>query len=109
MAVSSQGAEKIRRLKRRTKAGTKVPVFLLPDNSENIVRGDGDHKENEKGETDGVDSAGNSRFYWTVDNTFNNDEKEAPSVKRWDRNNINERQIDRNDRHYGKQIAEALH
>ena len=64
--------------------------------------GDDNHEEDEEDEADGVYGVRNACFDWAADDTFNNDKEEAATVERGDGDEIDEREIDRNDSHDGE-------
>lgn len=89
-----------------------LPPFLfleLADNAKDIVYGYDGHQENEECEADGVDGVRDGGLYGAANNTFNNDEEKPTTVKRGNRDEINEREVDGDYRHNGEEISETSH
>src|SRR3989338_10777242 len=80
----------------------------IPEDAEDVVGGHDKHKKDEEEEADRVDRLCDNRLYGPADDAFNNDENEPAAVKRGDRDEIDEREIDRNDRHDGKEMTKSL-
>src|SRR3989344_7336440 len=85
-----------------------APDNFSSNNPENVVGGDDEHEEDEEDEADGVYRVRDARFNRAAGHTLDKDEKEATAVERRDGDEVDEREVDGNNRHNREEIAEAL-
>src|SRR3989338_11459065 len=75
-----------------------ISLYLILQQLHNIAIGDERHKEEKQDEAGGVDDTGELLRNRTADGGFNSEKEKSPAVQRWDRKQIDDGEVNGDER-----------